>query len=99
MPETDAASSTPPLHIEETIQSIAGLHAEHRASATHHQRFIDRITTFLGSANFIAALTVFVVVWVSLNGLAAALGYRALTRLPLHGWRAQRRWRPSIWSS
>ncbi len=36
------------------------------------------ITSLMGSANFIAALTVSVVGWVSLNGLAAALGYRAL---------------------
>jgi uncharacterized membrane protein len=82
VPETDAASSAPPLHIEETIRWIAGLHAEHHASATTHQRFIDRITTFLGSAKFIGALTVVVVGWVGLNGLAAALGYRALDPPP-----------------
>ncbi len=82
MPETDAPSSIPPIHIEETIQSIAGLHAEHRANATHHQRIVDRITSLVGSANVIAALTVFVVGWVSLNGLAAALGYRALDPPP-----------------
>ena len=38
--------------------------------------------TSLGSANFISGLTVFVVGWVSLNGLAAALGYRALDPPP-----------------
>ena len=82
MPETDAAPSIPSIHIEETIESIAGLHAEHHANATHHQRVVDRITSLLGSANFIAALTVFVVGWVSLNGFAAALGYRALDPPP-----------------
>ena len=82
MPETDAASSIPPIHIEETIQSIAGLHADHHANATQHQRLVDRITYLLGSANFISGLTVFVVGWVSLNGLAAALGYRALDPPP-----------------
>ena len=82
MPETDAASSIPPIHIEETIQSIAGLHADHHANATQHQRLVDRITYLLGSANFISALTVFVVGWVGLNGLAAALGYRALDPPP-----------------
>jgi hypothetical protein len=34
VPETDTASSILPVHIEETIQSIAGLNAEHRANAT-----------------------------------------------------------------
>jgi hypothetical protein len=42
----------------------------------------DRIASLVGSANVIAALTVFVVGWVSLNGLAAALGYRALDPPP-----------------
>ncbi len=82
MPETDAAPSIPPIHIEETILSIAGLHADHHANATHHQRVVDRITSLLGSASFIAALTVFVVGWMSLNGLAVALGYRALDPPP-----------------
>jgi uncharacterized membrane protein len=75
--ETDGASSIPPIHIEETIQSIAGLNAEHHANATHHQRAVDRITSLLGRASFIATLTAFVVGWVSLNSFALALGYRA----------------------
>ncbi|RBP17261.1 putative membrane protein [Roseiarcus fermentans] len=82
MPEPDAASSIPPIHLEETIRAIAGLRAEHRANATRHQRFVDRITSLIGRANFIAALSVFVVGWVSLNGLAAALGYPALDPPP-----------------
>jgi uncharacterized membrane protein len=82
VPETDAASSIPPIHLDETIQSIAGLDAEHHANATHHQRVADRITSLLGSARFIAALTVFVVGWVTLNGLAAILGKRALDPPP-----------------
>ena len=77
MPEADAAPSILPIHIEETIQSIAGLTAEHHANATHHQRAVDRITSLLGRAGFIAGLTAFVVGWVSLNCLALALGYRA----------------------
>ena len=85
MPETDTASSILPVHIEETIQSIAGLNAEHRANATHHQRFVDRITSLLGRASFIAALTTFVVGWVSLNWFAVALGYRALDPPPFAG--------------
>ena len=82
MPETDATSSVPPIHIEETIQSIAGLRAEHHANGTRHQRVVDRITSLMGSAIFIATLSVFVLGWVSLNGLAPALGYRALDPPP-----------------
>jgi uncharacterized membrane protein len=82
VPETDPASSVPPIHIEETIQSIAGLHDEHHANTTHHQRIADRITSLLGSARFIAALTVFVVGWVIWNGLDAGLGYRTIDPPP-----------------
>src|SRR5208282_2601333 len=52
MPETGATSSIPPIHIEETLRSVAGLNAEHRANATHHQRAVDRITSLLGRASF-----------------------------------------------
>ena len=82
MPELDAAPAILPIHIEETIQSIARLHAEHHANATQHQRVVDRITSLLGRPVFIAALTVVVAGWVSLNGLAVALGYRALDPPP-----------------
>jgi hypothetical protein len=34
VPETDDTSSILPVHIEETIQSIAGLNAEHHANGT-----------------------------------------------------------------
>jgi uncharacterized membrane protein len=59
----DAAPAILPIHIEETIQSIARLHAEHHANATQHQRVVDRITSLLGRPVFIAALTVVVVGW------------------------------------
>jgi uncharacterized membrane protein len=78
----DAPSSILPIHIEETIQSIAQLHAEHLANATQHQRVVDRITSWLGRPLFIAVLTVVVVGWLSLNGLAATLGYRPLDPPP-----------------
>jgi hypothetical protein len=51
VPETDATSSILPVHIEETILSIAGLNAEHHANGTHHQRVVDRITSLLGRAS------------------------------------------------
>ncbi len=91
MAETDVASSSLPIHIQETIQSIAGLNAEHHASATPHQRAVDRITSLLGRAGFIITLTAFVVGWVSLNWFALGLATAHPTRLPLHGWRAYRR--------
>jgi hypothetical protein len=34
VPDLDGAPAIPPIDVEETIKSIAGLHAEHHASAT-----------------------------------------------------------------
>ena len=36
-PDLDAAPAILPIHIEETTQSIARLHAEHHANATQHR--------------------------------------------------------------
>ena len=76
MPELDAFAPVLPIHSEETIQSIARLHAEHRANATRHQLAVDRITSLLGRPVFIVALTAVVIGWMSLNGFAETLGYR-----------------------
>ena len=82
MPELDALASVLPIHSEEAIQSIARLHAEHRANATRHQLVVERITSLLGRPVFIGVLTIVVVGWMSLNGFAAALGYRPLDPPP-----------------
>ena len=84
---------------EETIRSIARLHAEHHQNATPLQRAVDRITGLLGRPRFIGALTVVGAGWISLNLLAAALGYRPSIRLPSRGWDSRSRWCRSIWSS
>ena len=66
----------PPIQIEEAIQSIGRLHAEHRANATQHQLVVDRITSLLSRPVFLALLTIVVVGWASLNLAAVALGCR-----------------------
>ena len=74
-----------PAHIEETIRSIARLHAEHHQNATPLQRAVDRITGLLGRPRFVGALTVVGAGWISLNLLAAALGYRPIDPPPFPG--------------
>src|ERR1700731_3718548 len=74
-----------PAHIEETIRSIARLHAEHHQNATPLQRAVDRITALLGRPRFIGVLTALAVGWISLNLLAAALGYRPIDPPPFSG--------------
>jgi uncharacterized membrane protein len=71
-----------PAHIEETIQSIAQLHAEHHQNATRLQRATDRTTAFLGHSRFISTVTILVIGWIGLNLLLAALGYRLMDPPP-----------------
>ena len=66
MANPNAAPVLPP-HIEETIQSIARLHAQHHQNATSLQRAVDRITAFVGRPRFIGILTLIAVAWISLN--------------------------------
>ena len=94
MPECEALAPVLPIHSEETIQSIARLHAEHRANATRHQLVVDRVTSALGCPAFVVALTVVVVGWMSLNGFAAALGYRPINSPPFAWLSRPHRWRP-----
>jgi uncharacterized membrane protein len=78
VPDPAGAPSIPSIHVEETIRSIAGLHA----SATQHQRAVDRLTSLLDRASFIAALTILVVSWLTQNCVAGALGYHAVDPPP-----------------
>jgi uncharacterized membrane protein len=74
-----------PAHIEETIRSIARLHAEHHQNATPLQRAIDRITALVGRPRFIGILTITAASWIILNLLTAALGYRPVDPPPFSG--------------
>jgi uncharacterized membrane protein len=71
-----------PVHIDETISSIAKLRAEHRQSATPMQRTFDRIAKLLGRPQFIAAISLLIVVWIGANLLAAAMGRHMLDSPP-----------------
>ena len=80
--ETNVPPSILPAHIEETLQSIARLHAEHYDNATPVQRAVDRMTARLGRPWFLGALTFVVAGWISFNLIAAALGYRPIDPPP-----------------
>jgi len=41
-----------PAHIDETVQAIARLHAEHYQQSTPLQRIVDRMTALVGRPNF-----------------------------------------------
>ena len=63
-----------PAHIEDTLQAIAKLHADHRQSAGRLQRVVEQLTALIGRPRFIAALTVVVALWVGGNLLTAWTG-------------------------
>ncbi|WP_267382822.1 MULTISPECIES: DUF1003 domain-containing protein [unclassified Sphingomonas] len=70
-----------PAHIEETIQAIAALHAEHHRRATPVQRFVDRSVRLVGRPRFVGLLTLFILGWIAAN-LALQVSGRALDRPP-----------------
>ena len=82
MGDANAPPPILPTHIEETIRSIAQLHAEYHENATPLQRVVDYMTALLGRPRFIVVLTVIVAGWIGLNLLAAALGYRPIDPPP-----------------
>jgi len=65
MADTNVPPPLLPAHIEETIRSIARLHAEHHQSTTPLQRAVDRITALLGRPRFIGMLIVIAAAWIS----------------------------------
>lgn len=80
--EGGAATPILPAHIEDTIASIAKLHADHRLQTGSLQRLVERLTAWIGRPNFIAGLTVIVIVWVGWNLLAPRLGTTAWDEAP-----------------
>jgi len=62
-----------PSHIEETIQAIARLQAQHRRNATPLQHTVERITAFIGRTVFVGGLTIVLAAWIGGNLLARRL--------------------------
>ena len=77
-------SDTPilPAHIEDTVQSIARLHAEHYQQATRLQRIVDRMTSLVGRPSFVGLLTALVLGWMLANLGAAWLGHEPVDPPP-----------------
>jgi len=64
-------TSLPP-HVEEAVQAIARLHAEHHREASSVERFIDNMTAAVGSPAFLGLFPGFVVAWIAANTLGLA---------------------------
>jgi uncharacterized membrane protein len=81
MPE-NVKLSILPAHIEDTVQTIARLHAEHYEKATPFQKAIDGLTARAGRPESVGILTVLVLGWMVVNILLLSLGYRPLDEPP-----------------
>ena len=64
-----------PPHIEETIETIAELHREHRRRATPSQQAVAQMTALASRPRFVGGLTILLGFWVGLNGFAKLGGF------------------------
>lgn len=78
------ADETPilPVHIEETVQAIAQLHADHEARATPLQRFVERLTAGVARPTFLALLTILIVGWMALNSAMTMTDHKPIDEPP-----------------
>lgn len=75
-------NSALPLHIAETVDAIAQIHADHQLKRTAVERFIDNWTAGLARPAVLAAVLCGVALWIALNLLAPVVGYTIIDRPP-----------------
>ena len=65
------AEDTPilPAHIEDTVRSIAELHAEHDRRASLYQRSITRLIENLSRASAVGIIVLIILAWIGVNVL------------------------------
>jgi uncharacterized membrane protein len=61
-------------HIEETVRTVAQLHAEHHEKSTTAERAIDRATALIGRPSSIAFLILGVLLWAMWANIHSRLG-------------------------
>jgi len=87
LPEMETMSDAQPIlpaHIEDTIQRIARLQAEHRRNATPLQRTVEQATALIGRTTFVGGLTIVLVLWIAGNVVAAQLRWPTLDAPPFN---------------
>jgi uncharacterized membrane protein len=73
-PGKDDGRGGVPDHIQQTIDTIAGVHIRHRREATRAHRFVEGAVAWVARPGFIALLTAFVAGWAAANLILAAKG-------------------------
>ena len=84
MKEARAEDEAPilPAHIEETVQAIARVQAQHESEATPIERLVERITAAIGRPAFLAWLALAVAVWALGNVLSGRFGHAPIDPPP-----------------
>jgi uncharacterized membrane protein len=75
--ETIPPAPTSQAHLDETVEAVAQLQADHDSSGAGRHRAVERVTSLLGGPGFIVSLTLFTAAWTGLNGIASATGHHA----------------------
>ena len=78
------AEETPilPAHIEDTVQAIAKLHADHYARASPLQNLVDATTARAGRPSFIVGVVALAAAWMMLNVGRMAAGLKPFDEPP-----------------
>jgi uncharacterized membrane protein len=71
-----------PEHVEQTVQAIAKLHAQHDRRASPLVRAVDRMTALVARPAFIGAVTAAAVLWIGGNLCLGWLGHARLDQPP-----------------
>lgn len=77
-----AAASELPAHVEETLQTMAQLHAQHYSAATPLQKFLEKLTVQAARPSFTVAVTMLVFGWIAANLMLRDVGLRVLDTPP-----------------
>ncbi|MGD1066284.1 MAG: DUF1003 domain-containing protein [Vulcanimicrobiaceae bacterium] len=71
---SDAQDRILPTHVEQTVEAIARLYADHERGATAGQRVVAKTTAIIGRAAALGVLTALIAAWVIWNVVAAHFG-------------------------
>ena len=77
--------ATAPVPVEETIEAISRLHADHHANVKWHQRIAYNLTTIVSRPYFLVALTAALAGWMALNAGVWIAGGQAIDPPPFQG--------------
>lgn len=77
-----ASGSELPAHIEETVQMMAELHAQHYSAATPLQKFLEKLTVQAARPSFTVGITLLVFCWIAINLMLQTRGLHALDAPP-----------------